>query len=170
MSKTQQLAVSTAHAHSMNDMLQFQVPGLKERVIAERVAQDDAEFTALFNELKKFLLICSVSDAPVSMLGKKVDGVWHEFILFTKAYREFCETYLGKFVDHTPNTTSAPIRFSGAKQFILLYTERFGEIPNDLWGINSIALIEANKGLRDINQVDDDNQAEAECWDGCDHS
>jgi hypothetical protein len=36
------------------------------------------------------------------MLKSDVDRIFHAFVLNTRLYREFCETYLGHFVDHTP--------------------------------------------------------------------
>jgi hypothetical protein len=38
------------------------------------------------------------------MLKSDVDRIFHAFILNTEAYREFCNRYLGRFVDHHPVT------------------------------------------------------------------
>ncbi|MBS0345914.1 MAG: hypothetical protein JSR69_05575 [Proteobacteria bacterium] len=38
----------------------------------------------------------------VSMPSQVVDVAWHEFILFTRGYRQFCTRGLGRFLDHTP--------------------------------------------------------------------
>ena len=38
----------------------------------------------------------------VSMPSKVVDELWHEFILFTKQYDEFCRHAFGQFLHHTP--------------------------------------------------------------------
>lgn len=32
-----------------------------------------------------------------------VDEMWHIFILFTAEYRQFCQDFFGRFVDHTPS-------------------------------------------------------------------
>jgi hypothetical protein len=29
--------------------------------------------------------------------------MWHEFILFTKDYSDFCEKYFGEYMHHLPN-------------------------------------------------------------------
>lgn len=154
----------------LESVLQFNPQYLKDKLLSDGKVQNEAEYNALFTELKKYLLMCSLSDTSVAMLSTKVDAIWHEFILFTKGYREFCQNYLGKFVDHTPNTESTPTRFASVKQFVVLYTETCGDIPNEIWGINNVALMEASKGLRDTDQV----QAElsdcsgAECSACCD--
>ena len=41
-------------------------------------------------------------DAVYVMLKSDVDRIFHAFVLNTKSYREFCESYLGHFLDHTP--------------------------------------------------------------------
>ena len=63
---------------------------------------------ALFRETRRWLWLCARSVVPGSprlaiyphMLA--IDEMWHNFALFTRAYREFCEEYLGGFVDHHP--------------------------------------------------------------------
>ncbi|MES3023238.1 MAG: hypothetical protein V4857_16860 [Pseudomonadota bacterium] len=38
----------------------------------------------------------------VSMPSQVVDDLWHEFILHTKSYQEFCRQGFGRFLHHTP--------------------------------------------------------------------
>ncbi|BAP46055.1 putative uncharacterized protein [Pseudomonas sp. StFLB209] len=38
----------------------------------------------------------------VSMPSQVVDDLWHEFILHTRAYEEFCHKAFGRFFHHTP--------------------------------------------------------------------
>lgn len=64
------------------------------------------EMTAEFahrgvGQMLAFLAAGVSSPAPVSP-SPMVDDFWHAFLLHTKAYREFCASRLGKFVDHQP--------------------------------------------------------------------
>lgn len=34
---------------------------------------------------------------------REIDQMWHEFILFTKDYCQFCEDYFGEYLHHMPN-------------------------------------------------------------------
>jgi len=53
--------------------------------------------------LKQYFLICSLTgNSNVSMPSQAVDLAWHEFILFTKKYNEFCELSFGRFLHHVP--------------------------------------------------------------------
>jgi hypothetical protein len=48
---------------------------------------------------------CIAQDArgrSLSMPSKIVDAAWHEFILDTRAYREFCQGAFGRYYDHVP--------------------------------------------------------------------
>ncbi|MFN3869791.1 MAG: glycine-rich domain-containing protein, partial [Hyphomicrobiaceae bacterium] len=38
----------------------------------------------------------------VSMPSQAADDLWHEFILYTKAYDAFCRKAFGRFLHHTP--------------------------------------------------------------------
>jgi hypothetical protein len=38
----------------------------------------------------------------IAMPSKVVDDAWHEFILFTRSYKQFCHKALGRFLHHTP--------------------------------------------------------------------
>lgn len=40
-----------------------------------------------------------------------LDEMWHEFILFTCDYTEFCNTYLGGYLHHQPATRSEKIAY-----------------------------------------------------------
>jgi hypothetical protein len=52
---------------------------------------------------RQFFLACLRSDRRfVAMPSKSVDAFWHEFILHTRAYAQWCELTLGRFLHHTP--------------------------------------------------------------------
>jgi len=34
---------------------------------------------------------------------REIDEMWHEFILFTKDYTQFCQLYFGEYLHHLPN-------------------------------------------------------------------
>lgn len=52
--------------------------------------------------LKQFFIAHGRSRKFVSMPSVVVDDLWHEFILYTKAYESFCRNAFGKFMHHTP--------------------------------------------------------------------
>ena len=52
-------------------------------------------------ELIKFLLACSEMDFEL-VPSEVVDEAWHNFILFTQEYGNWCEVNLGKMIHHVP--------------------------------------------------------------------
>lgn len=53
--------------------------------------------------LRQFFVACLRSRRKfVAMPSQVVDAMWHEFILHTRAYRDWCELTLGWFLHHTP--------------------------------------------------------------------
>ncbi|NQV88974.1 MAG: hypothetical protein HQ488_01480 [Parcubacteria group bacterium] len=59
-----------------------------------------------------------------------MDQVWHFMIVSTRAYREFCNHYFGRFVDHEPTeqplSADYPAIRHGAWNF-------FNDIDEELW-------------------------------------
>ena len=59
--------------------------------------------------LRQFFLACLRSNGRfVAMPSRVVDAMWHEFILHTRSYRDWCELVLGRFLHHTPAEVLGP--------------------------------------------------------------
>ncbi len=53
--------------------------------------------------LRQFFMSCLRSNKKfVAMPSRAVDAMWHEFILHTKGYKDWCSVALGRFLHHTP--------------------------------------------------------------------
>lgn len=69
------------------------------RIVKEHgYTQDYAE--KAFREAKRMIYLRHLSKEGVSP-SKKIDMAWHEMLMFTKFYQEFCE-FAGGFVHHNP--------------------------------------------------------------------
>lgn len=64
----------------------------------------------VFRGLRDYFFMCNrAGNTMVAMPSQIVDDAWHEFILFTRAYKQFCHKALGRFLHHTPaEAMSAP--------------------------------------------------------------
>ena len=85
-------------------------------------------------EYKKFMYLAAVSDMMVSP-SEIVDTVWHQHLIFTKSYSEFC-TILGKQIQHIPSTQNKEDfqKFKLAKERTTkLYETHFGKQPKSIW-------------------------------------
>lgn len=64
----------------------------------------DAQTVIVMNALREYFQVSLMARRRmVSMPSKVVDVAWHEFILFTKAYQQFCRSAFGRFLHHTPS-------------------------------------------------------------------
>lgn len=53
--------------------------------------------------LRQYFLVCQRANGKfVSMPSQAVDDLWHEFILFTRNYENFCQKAFGCYLHHTP--------------------------------------------------------------------
>lgn len=84
----------------LQNVLSYENKDIVEKFSQERNINSN-ESEIYFNEVKKFLLLCSISENTYTP-SKEIDKIWHTFILFTRDYRFFCKNYLGTFIDHIP--------------------------------------------------------------------
>jgi hypothetical protein len=89
----------------------------------------EADIPALESEFKKFILLAGQKIYPIAMISPLVDEVWHQFILFTKHYKQFCLETVGFFVGHMPDTPKTPIPEESGENFRQAYRQHFGAIP-----------------------------------------
>lgn len=85
-------------------------------------------------EYKKFMYLAAVSDVMVSP-SEIVDTVWHQHLIFTKSYSEFCQI-LGKQIQHIPSTHNKEDlqKFKLAKERTTkLYETHFGKQSETIW-------------------------------------
>ena len=96
-------------------------------------------------EYKKFLYLGVVSDFPVTP-PRVIDQVWHEHLLFSRAYREFCDQVLGRTFDHNPELVpideqTAAFHAQYAATLDLYRTEFNVEPPVTFWGTPKFAAL-----------------------------
>jgi len=66
---------------------------------------DDAR--SVFLKLELFLSAsCSASGSVPTL---EVDEAWHEFILHTKQYADYCSQKFGRFIHHVPGSPTASV-------------------------------------------------------------
>jgi hypothetical protein len=82
----------------------FELPrGLFDKLRQRRpsLSQKDCQLTA--HALRQFFLAYLQSGRGfVSMPSQVADDLWHEFILYTSHYQQFCRRAFGRFLHHTP--------------------------------------------------------------------
>jgi len=117
------------------DLDNFEAPYLEERLLSDGKLKNSEEYREVFIEFKKYVALNKISGKKMmTMLSDQVDEVWHQFILFTPQYHEFCNETLGEYFHHQPwsKSVAESYREEGSKNLIESYKEVFGEVP-EIW-------------------------------------
>ena len=114
------------------EQLLFKNSLLAKKIVAATDIEKD-EAVDILRELIRFLHLVHLTTERLTP-SHKVDMAWHEFILFTKAYADFCTNHFGRFIHHYPSEIEADNKI-GFKKLHYHYEKHFGIKPNPkFWG------------------------------------
>lgn len=136
---------------TLNPKMEFALGYRHENTIA-RFKKDHPQWAdqaeAVWKETMKFLYLASTKvnlgasgsntmAHQASVPSKKVDEMWHGFVLHTKDYFPFCDALAGAYIHHAPfvegeDHSSAPIDFERTVNDL---KEMFGEVDTSIWRI-----------------------------------
>ncbi|SRR6266481_471222 len=114
----------------------------------------EAQFQAISIEVKRFLALAVLERNPGHriVIGEKIDGLWHYFILHTKEYQEFCKQVFGTYLHHVPILQEEKASLAADYQKTReLYRNYFGDPPAALWGDNDMICWGGCDEIRDDN-------------------
>jgi hypothetical protein len=78
-------------------------PGIFEKLARKRPGLELKDQQLVARALRQFFLAYLNSGCRfVSMPSQVVDDLWHELILYTRHYEQFCRRAFGRFLHHTP--------------------------------------------------------------------
>ena len=102
---------------------------ISERVRSKRILSEDLADQAV-TEFKKYMALVALGYDKLGMHSSAVDEIWHNFILFTREYAEFCHQVCGQMIHHRPNTSRRPeLPPVSVAAFKSAYTTYFGPLP-----------------------------------------
>lgn len=114
--------------HQLNEIL-TRIPLLKKKAlpICEEYNITSEE---LLLEMINFLNLIYQTNEKLSP-SLVVDLAWHEFILFTRYYHEFCMENYNRFIHHTPSENEDNTIY---QKTIELYIKQYGNPNETIWG------------------------------------
>ncbi len=164
---------------------QFKIPSyLSEKLIANGDFETPEDASLAFEELKKYLWLGKVSglnNNSLPMFSKEVDSAWHQFILFTREYTQFCNSFFGEYIHHAPEIkstikrTEKPKSSKGIKNlsenlnlmldasndvvenreeiyyFKNLFEEYFGDV-HEIWGLSN-SRFDTSRKVADVKKI-----------------
>ena len=109
-------------------ILQFDLRKLRNRINLKGIIPTD-RVDVIINEYKKFMVLKNISsdwDAEMLSPAPAIDMAWHEHILDTANYREFCEIF-PQPVNHNPEGVfDVDEKFDRYRKTLGLYYQYFG--------------------------------------------
>ncbi|MCQ6561933.1 hypothetical protein [Paenibacillus mendelii] len=108
---------------------------VKDRVLKNEPGMGERDWQWRWFELKRYFLMCGVL-RNVPMYSAKVDDVWHEMLMFTWEYEQFCKNFCSSFIHHAPHAPGAKADPADRAWFDWVYGELFTILPASakLWG------------------------------------
>lgn len=95
---------------------EFPAP-VRERVRKRYPHLAEEQLSLVMLGLRQYFILCNAAaGGRVSMPSQVVDAAWHEFILFTREYADFCNKGLNRFLHHVPanGASTAAVSPNGA--------------------------------------------------------
>lgn len=124
---------------ALAEALEYEAPFLIEKLVKDGVVESADDGRALFREVKRYLVV-TAADRTVAwaMYSMSVDHIWHQFILFTRQYIDYCRHHFDRYIQHAPSTApmddgKARLTPSTFRMFSEKYEELFGEALPNVW-------------------------------------
>lgn len=127
-------------------------PVLIERVRRKRPELDDSQMGMVCDALQDFFVFnMQAGRKMVAMPSQVADDLWHEFIIFTKPYKQFCDKAFGRYLHHTPveGMSSPTVAQEGIKRAWRLACAREGIDPKTPDRLPRIFAIDAALNIAD---------------------
>jgi hypothetical protein len=133
-SANQEPVMNTPMAERTSELMAFEAPYLEAKLLRLGLVETREEAASLFQEVKKYLLLAEhYSPRTLPMFSVRVDEIWHQFVLFTAEYAEFCARFAGRFLHHAPSEADAETareQVVSFAEFRAEYAARFGELSS----------------------------------------
>lgn len=82
---------------------------LRGKVLAQHPGLSETQLADVETGLRQFFIASARARGRfVAMPSKVVDTLWHEFILHTRGYEQFCRRAFGRMLHHTPAEAMPP--------------------------------------------------------------
>ncbi len=135
------LGVPEGHpARTAAERLELALDGHFESRVKDRVLRGETRLAArewewTWFELKRYFLMCGIVKG-VPMYSSQADELWHEMLMFTREYEQFCERFCGAMIHHAPHTADGKPSADERAWFDWIYGELFLSSPvsGRIWG------------------------------------
>jgi hypothetical protein len=79
---------------------------VRQRIIQKKPGVDKNKYSWMLLEVKRYFILFTIFK-NVKMYSQEVDLIWHEMLLFTQDYQDFCKRFADRFIHHQPLKTAS---------------------------------------------------------------
>lgn len=126
-------------------ILGFAFPAeLRRRIGAQHPEWTFAQIDLVLDALRQYFLACLSAQRggrlakTLGVPSKAMDDAWHEFIVMTREYADFCQRAFGRYLHHTPHALMAD-RMDDALANTLHHVKTSGAMPAMALGAGAAA-------------------------------
>lgn len=135
----QHIKIDAKH-HKIDD---WDLSAVEHRLV-EREGYSHEMVSEAIIEFRKYMKLRLDADTDrLPMPSEMVDEVWHQFILFTRDYDNFCRSVFGRFIHHQPALPYAKPSRASISHFYNLYRQTYGN-PPDIWRTEEEAYVRSD--------------------------
>jgi hypothetical protein len=168
------IAMETNSLHT--NLKEFHEYMLNVKIRIQKNKNWTPDFTnAAVNEYYRFLQLHAKYPNKSIVPGKAIDEIWHDHILHTQSYMDFCTKNFGYYLHHQPdiqtelagtNTSdNLTLSITCLKHTLELYKNTFGyEAPYQQWGPNYEQFTKQVPELIDKSNVKQQDKHESTCY------
>lgn len=127
--KTQEKPTNKVLVVGDDDLLSRVLAYKKEDVVARIMKSEDcdkARAESIFQDTLRFLYICGTADGQWGPT-QTIDTGWHEFLMFTRDYTDFCQENFGRFIHHVPNRIGSKPDRERPRRTLIAAIQLFGK-------------------------------------------
>lgn len=117
---------------------------LRRRIGAGHPEWTFAQIDRVLEALREYFLACLSAQRghrlarTLGVPSKAMDHAWHEFIVMTREYADFCQRAFGRYLHHTPHALMAD-RMEDALANTLHHVRASGPVPLGAWAAGAAA-------------------------------
>ncbi|WP_141529495.1 hypothetical protein [Bacillus sp. AFS001701] len=118
----------------------------------EKEGWSNEKYSFIERELKRFFLMAAIFE-NIPMYSQEVDKIWHEMILFTKSYHNFCNAFCSEMIHHEPNVHKDNVtitdRADARAVYNLLYNTLFETTSVNTYVLGNLVVNDKNTKVQE---------------------
>lgn len=111
-----------SNVRKVKDVYLYQIPGIVKDRTKEELDCTQSELELIIIGFYDYMeVIKKHKNSQIDMIFERVDVLWHNLILDTKSYMDFCSNYIGFYVHHNPFQTVKELSSREQKELTKMY-------------------------------------------------